>query len=198
MSHDVPKPWDLLIKSRDRFEDDLPVSRPKTEPDIALFLPGRYLILIEAKFTSRNGVYKRAPKPGRLVDLTLDQLIRIYQDPDLVTLDYEAANHRAEVHYQLWRNLIFAEYMARLDSPTTGWFHVNLVRAGFEEEACEAMLTLMRPGQQHRFEQITWEQLYELAEGDDSLSRLRRYMEQKTERLRPAFKIDRSSPAGSR
>ena len=34
-------------------------SRPLTEPDIGIILPGRYLILIEAKFTSPNTSYQR-------------------------------------------------------------------------------------------------------------------------------------------
>jgi hypothetical protein len=47
-------PWPLLVNARRRFEANLPVDRRLTEPDIALHLPGRYLILIEAKFTSPN------------------------------------------------------------------------------------------------------------------------------------------------
>jgi len=37
------RPWNLLIEARNRFESDLPVERPLTEPDISLHLPGKYL-----------------------------------------------------------------------------------------------------------------------------------------------------------
>ena len=59
---DLFQPWDLLIAARRRFEQNLPVDRPLTEPDIALHLPGRYLILIEAKFTSPNTFYTSGPR----------------------------------------------------------------------------------------------------------------------------------------
>ena len=101
---------------------------PLTEPDIALWLPGRYLILIEAKFTSPNTHYKRGPRSNSS-SLTLDELLEIYQSPELQTLDYVAAQRSNRVHYQLWRNMIFAEWMAKLDHPNTEAFHVNLVIA---------------------------------------------------------------------
>ena len=51
-SDDSFQPWNLLIAARERFESNLPIERPLTEPDIALYLPGKYLILIEAKLSS--------------------------------------------------------------------------------------------------------------------------------------------------
>lgn len=187
-SKDV-EPWDLLIAGRERFESDLPVNRPLTEPDIALFQPGEYLILIEAKFCSGNGVYERDQKT-KLLDLTLGQLITIYRDPALKILDYEEALKRDRIHYQLWRNLIFAEWMAQKDGPSTQAYHVNLVRQGYEEDVCDPMLTLMRPQYRDRFNQISWEEIHGMAnrhrpEADHLCS----YLEQKTERFRPAFKI---------
>ncbi|MFO0875755.1 MAG: hypothetical protein U0840_00010, partial [Gemmataceae bacterium] len=112
------QPWDLLIAARERFEKSLPVKRPATEPDIALHIPGKFVLLCEAKFTSPNPVYMRGPRKDAQ-SLTLDELVSIYRDPALVMLDdakVEAAN---PVAYQLFRNLRFAEYMAKLDSPTT-------------------------------------------------------------------------------
>jgi len=38
VSGDSFEPWDLLIAARKRFESNLPVVRPLTEPDIALLL----------------------------------------------------------------------------------------------------------------------------------------------------------------
>jgi hypothetical protein len=79
MKEEAVEPWDLLVAARERFESDLPVNRPLTEPDIALYQPGEYLVLIEAKFTSANGFYERDQKT-KLLDLTLGQLITIYRD----------------------------------------------------------------------------------------------------------------------
>jgi len=183
------EPWDLLIAGRERFESDLPVARPKTEPDIALFLPGKYLILIEAKFCSPNGVYERDTKT-KLLDLTLGQLIQIYHDDSLRFLDYDIARKRDRIHYQLWRNLIFAQFMAQQDGPSTQAFHINLVRQVHEDDSCEAMLTMMRPEYHDRFNRITWEDIYQLLiPHQPKVNRLCRYLSNKSERFQPAFQI---------
>src|SRR5438094_81658 len=39
ISDETFEPWDLLIAARKQFESNLPVVRPPTEPDIALYLP---------------------------------------------------------------------------------------------------------------------------------------------------------------
>ena len=90
LTDDALRPWDLLIAARNRFESALPVERPFTEPDIALWLPGRYLILIEAKFTSFNMYYERGLRKDAQ-SLTLDELLDIYHDPSLRILDHDAA-----------------------------------------------------------------------------------------------------------
>jgi len=95
-------PWDLLVAARQHFESNLPVERPLTEPDIALHLPGRYLILIEAKFTSPNTFYKPGPRKDRS-SLTFEELIRIYQDLNLKCLDVKKAESSSRIPYQLWR-----------------------------------------------------------------------------------------------
>lgn len=190
LGEDGVKPWDLLIQARERFESDLPVKRPKTEPDIALYSPGKYLVLIEAKFTSPNGIYQR-DRVTKLLDLTIDQLVNIYQDKSLKILNVSEARHRESIHYQLWRNMIFAEWMSACDGSTTKAYHANLVRAGFETQTCDEFLTLIHPQYQDRFEQITWEQIYGIAMRDRGLRRLCCYMEQKTAGLKAAFQINR-------
>jgi hypothetical protein len=106
------KPWELLIAARERFESNLPVERPLTEPDIALYLPRYYLILIEAKFTSPNPFYIDGPRRDGC-SLTKSELLEIYQDSALRMLDMEKARRAERVYYQLWRNMVFAEWMAR-------------------------------------------------------------------------------------
>lgn len=187
VSDDSFQPWDLLIRARERFESNLPVDRPLTEPDIALHLPGRYLILIEAKFTSPNSFYERGPRRDRS-SLTLEELLAIYSDRSLLILDHESAERAARVPYQLWRNMIFAEWMAQLDAPMTRAHHANLVREGYEEATTKEFRQLVRPEFQDRYRRITWEQIYGASIGPEYRS-LRRYFETKTAGLRPAFRV---------
>ena len=67
LTDDSLQPWDLLIAARQRFESHLPVKRPATEPDIALFQPSRFLILCEAKFCSENPVYVSRSPEGQAI-----------------------------------------------------------------------------------------------------------------------------------
>ena len=133
----------MLIAARERFETNLPVDRPLTEPDIALHLPGRYLVLIEAEFTSPNTFYERGDRKDEQ-SLTMDELLAIYQDPDLRLLDTEKAKCRDRVAYQLWRNTILAEWMAMRDSSATKAYHINLVREGYEEASAREFAELLR------------------------------------------------------
>ena len=184
---DGVQPWDLLIRARERFESDLPAGRPKTEPDIALFLPGRYVLLIEAKFTSANGVYLRDRKKNPL-DFTIDQFVNIYSARELRILDPDAARRGDTIRYQLWRNMLFSEFMAAAAGGDTGAYHANLVREGEEPDVCHEMLALIRPDYRDRFEQIGWEQLYGIAL-QHRLPRLCHYMATKTQGLKRAFHI---------
>ena len=185
--------WDLLIRGRKQFESCLPVDRPFTEPDIALFLPGRYLILIEAKFTSCNTFYERGPRRASS-SLTLEELLHLYAAPELQILDYAKAASVGRIYYQLWRNMTFAEWMAKQDHPATRAFHVNLVRRGQDEASASAFAELVQPDFRDRFQQWSWESLYELYRDTPALSRLRRYLETKTAGLRAAFNLPRGCP----
>jgi len=188
LSDDALRPWDLLIAARNRFESALPVQRPFTEPDIALWLPGRYLILIEAKFTSVNMYYERGLRKDTQ-SLTLDELLEIYHDPNLRILDHDTARKQSRVYYQLWRNTVFAEWMAREDHPATKAYHVNLVREGYEEASAAEFHGLVRPEFTDRFQRITWEQIYLMLANNGRLSRLCRYLETKTAGLVRAFNL---------
>src|SRR5262249_29681667 len=133
LTDDSLEPWDLLVAARRRFERKLPVKRPRTEPDIGLWLPSRYLILTEAKFTSPNTFYTDGERRDSQ-SLTRDELLNIYSDLSLRILDREAAARAERVYYQLWRNMVFAEWMAQADAPTTQAFLGNLTRWGQENE----------------------------------------------------------------
>jgi hypothetical protein len=179
-------PWDLLIQARDRFENNLPVERPKTEPDIALHLPGRYLILIEAKFTSPNTSYKPGPRRDEQ-SLTFDELLEIYHDDALAILNRQRASEVPRIYYQLWRNTVFAEWMSREDHPRTKAYHVNLVRSGDEHESAREFAGLVNDGYKDRFLRLTWEEIYARTRDGRRLTWMHRYLRTKTAGLRKAF-----------
>ena len=189
VSDNMFQPWDLLRRARERFETNLPLKRPLTEPDIALWLPGVYLILIEAKFISPNPVYTDGRRTNA-TSLTKQELLDIYQDRELSILDQDQARRRPRVHYQLWRNMVFAEWMARADAQTTRAYHANLTRRGHEAESCREFHGLVRPEFADRFAHVSWEELDALAAGTAELARLRKYLRTKTARLRQAFALN--------
>ena len=159
VSDDSFEPWDLLVAARDRFESNLPVDRPLTEPDIALHLPGKYLVLIEAKFTSPNGWYRQGVRQNDK-SLTLEELLDIYSGEEVRLLNTDLAQQCERIPYQLWRNTVFADWMALQDSPQTKPYHVNLVREGYEHESQQAFATLLNEPYGDRFRPATWEAIY--------------------------------------
>lgn len=185
----------MLLAAREKFEAKVPGGRPKTEPDVMLHLPGRYLVLIEAKFTSShpfccNGTEKR----GR--DMTARQLLSTYRDPDLVMLDHEVAARRDRIPHQLWRNTIFAEWMARHEGPATKAYHATLTGACCETDTATAFRTLLKRRFRGRFRQVTWEQVYGVAaKHRPDLDRLCTYLATKTAGLTKAFSVP--DPAGA-
>lgn len=183
---DSLEPWDLLIAARNRFESALPVDRPLTEPDIAFHLPGKYLVLIEAKFTSENHLYRRGPRRDDQ-SLTLEELLNIYQDPSLQVLDHAHARRCDAIHYQLWRNMVFAEWMSLQDSPQTEARLVSLVRKAGVTDDAQVFGALLADGKSSHFRQITWEDIATKVVQHPSL--LQRYLANKTARLRKAFSM---------
>lgn len=186
LSDDSFVPWPLLIQARERFESRLPVVRPFTEPDIALHLPGRYLILIEAKFTSVNPIYVDGPRKDA-TSLTKTELIDIYQDRQLDLLDIERARSATLSYYQLWRNFIFAGWMAL--GGGEGAYLGNLTCAGREAESCAAFAGLIRPANADRFRHFSWEDIFRCGAEDMELATMRRYLQTKTAHLARAFAL---------
>lgn len=182
-------PWDLLRQARIRFEANLPVNRPLTEPDITLHVPGKYLILIEAKFTSPNSFYEQGPRKDER-SLTLDELRQIYQDPSLRFLDTDKARTTNRIHYQFWRNIVFAEWMASQDSPSTQAFHVSLVRSRSEKQSAVEFKELMKDPFKDRFQRVTWEEIHAVAKRkDEKFERLCRYLKTKSANLVKSFDL---------
>jgi len=182
------RPWPLLIEARQEFESHLPVKRPYTEPDIALHLPGRYLLLIEAKLTSPNTFYERGPRKDDR-SLTFHELLNIYQFRGMKIADPRSAREAKRLPYQLWRNMVFAEWMAKADCSTTKAFHVNLVRHIAEYSIESEFRRSLCAGVADRFRRATWETIHSRIAHQPSLYQLREYLCQKTVGLQKAFLI---------
>lgn len=187
VSDDSFEPWDLLIAARERFESNLPVKRPLTEPDIALHLPGKYLVLIEAKFTSPNPFYERGPRKDAQ-SLTLDELLEIYWDDSLRILDNAKTCSADRVPYQLWRNTVFAEWMAVSDAPSTNAYHVNLTREKYEVESAAEFAGSMKREFATRFQRHSWEALWHYCNSDAATS-TKFYLQGKTAHLTQALNL---------
>ena len=162
MTNDSLVPWDLLIAARERFEPRLPVKRPKTEPDAALLLERAYLVLVEAKFNSPNTFYSDGPRKDKQ-SLTKNELLNIYSDLSLRYLDREQAIAAECVFYQLWRNVVFAEFMAQLAPKGTVAYFANLTKRGFENDSFGHFQNMMRPEFAGRISHISWEDLFTIA-----------------------------------
>lgn len=186
------RPWQLLIDARKQFESNLPVERPLTEPDIALHLPGRYVILIEAKFTSANTFYDRGDRKNAN-SLTAEELVSLYHFPQARITSRASASAAGRIPQQLWRNMVFAEYMACQDAPTTKAYHLNLVRLLAEQPIEAEFRPLLHEGFQDRFRRVTWEEVYVRAHFLKGLELLVKYLKEKTAGLRPAFHLPRAT-----
>jgi hypothetical protein len=123
--------------------------------------------------------------------LTKKELLDIYQDPNLKILDLAKARGSARVYNQLWRNMIFAEWMASLDGAQTQAHLVSLTRHGYEHQSCVEFAELIRPGLAGRFVHRTWEEIDDRwAARLPELARLHHYLVTKTAGLVPAFRFE--------
>ena len=179
--------WTLLEEARKIIESNLPVERPLTEPDIALHLPGKYLILIEAKFTSANTFYEKGPRKDAR-SLTQDELLAIYQFQESRSVNMKAAVGARRIPQQLWRNMVFAEKMAMQDSGSTKAYHINLVREEAEMGIEEEFRALLTQEYQPRFRRVTWEGLVHSTCNSSNQLDLRYYFHNKTAGLAAAFR----------
>jgi hypothetical protein len=187
LTDDSCLPWDLLEAARNRFERKLPVKRPLTEPDAALYLPGHYLILNEVKLTSPNPVYRNGPRKDSQ-SLTKHELLDIYSDLFCPMLQIEKARETETIAYQLWRNVQFASWMAHHAPPGTQGYFTNLTRRGYEYQSFRDFTELVSPEFLGRVTQIYWEDMFVLAGlAGGKLLHLQEYLLTKTVNLQPAF-----------
>ena len=78
--------------------------------------------------------------------------------------------------------------MARASNPDTLACVANLTRVGEDRESCVEFQGLMSLESAGRFNQLTWEHLYDRLAETPARSRLHKYLETKTASLIRAFK----------
>lgn len=156
-----------LKSARDFFEED--IRKFKTEPDIMLYVPGQLLVLVEAKFTSGNtnalksatdNVAGEKPKSRK-------GILERYELPPHLRDTLHAQLSSGRFYSQLYRNLVFAIYMA--DKLGVKWSFVNLVsKRQFDrqknkvefQDPTQFIRELLPEKSSGQFLFYNWEQLY--------------------------------------
>ena len=167
------------------------------EPDIMLLVPGRALVLVEAKFTSGNTIAAKSGDADGEKPRTRAGILHRYS-PALLpqpTLIGDAAE--GPFFTQLYRNLVFAVHMAA--EIGTEWAFGNLTskrQTGLRSSRTEYMdpkafvLSLLPPDMHDRFVQPTWEALEAaVIRPRNSLCDLAEYLRYKSAHCEAAFAI---------
>jgi len=181
-------PWSNLIDVRAKLETDAGIP---TEPDIILRVPEQAIVLIEAKFGSPNS--SLAKKKGRFGLVT--EFLKRYRckegAADPLNRGWISGQEDERILEQLCRNAIFAHWLASGDEQP---FVINLLRRAarddeqlFRQHLCENVV---------RFDVRTWEDIWSLsAIQKEQATILRRYLENKTLNLLPAFDLEPANVA---
>jgi hypothetical protein len=174
--------WERLLDVRKKLEDGLVIP---TEPDIILRIPGQAVVLIEAKFGSSNS--RLAGKKTRFG--SLEEFLKRYKCKDAATdplnRTWISEQEDTMILEQLCRNAIFAHWLASGDEQP---FIINLVTRKATNDERLFRQHLAENGVQFRV--YTWEEVCGLSvvHGEQA-SVLRRYLENKTLNLQPAFNL---------
>jgi hypothetical protein len=156
-----PAFFPALKSARDRFERG--IERFLTEPDIMLYVPGQVLVLIEAKFTQGNTVARSAEahdadgeKPK-----SREGILRRYAPSALPPGSLLDPPLSKPFYSQLYRNLVFAIYMA--NELKVRWRFVNLVserQFSKYEDPTPFIHAVLPEKSRPQFLFYSWERLY--------------------------------------
>jgi len=180
--NEEPRVWANLEEARLALKEG---ARWPTEPDIILRVPGRALVLAEAKFGSRNGTMLGNEERFGDVAEFLERYPCVEAKVDPLKRAWIAEQPPGQVLQQLVRNVIFAQ---RLAEEGESQFVVNLVRATEEREVGERLAAHLAADSPVCFRRCTWEGLFllPLLSREDAKP-LRHYLENKANRLAKAF-----------
>lgn len=188
-----------LIDVRKVLEHD--IKRFGTEPDIILVIPQKILICIEAKFGSKNPIAKGQKDSQGEKPKDKSNLIERYCVKNNI-IDtrgiFDFSNAPKLFYEQLFRNIVFAASMARLEG-NADWYVVNLrnqhvmnLKRGKPESMpiMRNMRSILKSKYKKRFTHLTWEDIYDQAvKGDYGLSNLAWYLKNKSLNCGRAFNI---------
>jgi hypothetical protein len=185
-----PRIFDALCTSRKVFESD--IARMHTEPDIMLYAPRKFLILVEAKFRSGNTIAKPGAKDSpREKPRTPTGILQRYSTRKLPPGSLLTPTKEIPLFSQLYRNLVFAIHMA--SQLNVQWGLVNLTSKLPPKEMSDLRTftdAVLAPDTRQRFVSYTWEQLFrDHVEGRDKLHELAAYLRHKSANCGRAFDI---------
>jgi len=176
MCRTVSKKWPRLAKARNMAE---PWGGQQTEPDCCIHVPGQAWLFVEAKFGS--------PTTTKKTDAARDAWLERYERTCPEVFDRDAVRKTPARMFpeQLLRNVALG---LKVRSQHERLIVVALVRNRDATSApviASGCLSLTEVEVLHR----TWESIYESLPARSELDGLRRYFEQKSYRLRPAFSV---------
>jgi hypothetical protein len=174
LKNNIFEPYQPLLEVRKMLEPGRKgPPKPPTEPDIMLIIPKKLVILIEAKFGSKNPTAEDETKQNRK-RRTAKELIADYCGKNTV-IDcneiFDFNNIPRLFYEQIFRNIVFAATMAKLEG-APAWYVVNLrnqhimnIRRGQPESMpiMRNIRSILQPKHKKRFIHMTWEQIYDVA-----------------------------------
>ena len=178
-----PHVWPRLLAIRHALEKGVGIP---TEPDIILRVPGKVIVLIEAKFGSGNGTMAgQEDRFGAVADF-LNRYPCMEGQADPLNRAWIEEQNPDQVLQQLVRNVIFAQWLAE-DGEIP--FVVNLVRDTEERNVAERMAFHLASNGPVKFLRATWENLLQLPfrSNKKTAAPLTHYFENKTNKLARAF-----------
>ena len=180
-------PFPPLVQSRTVFECG--IRRFWTEPDIVLYVPGRFIIVVEAKFTSGNPLASTGAGKDHIDQKprSIGGLLARYRPAALASTTLITESAGPPFYEQLYRNLVFAIHMA--EQLGVGWYLVNLVsKRQFAQNHSKNFVDpssfirgILPPEHHGRFRFANWEELYEKCIRDvPEFVSLKEYLTRKT------------------
>lgn len=187
--------WGNGIYGARRLEEELERTRHNleagmgipTEPDVMLRVPGRAVVLVEAKLGSPNGTLRGKNLRFGSTEAFLARYRAAEGRVDPLARQWIKQREAHEVLEQLCRNVVFAQHLAE---PGERPFVVNLVREHAERDIERRLAPHLASARPVQFRRATWEQIYNLpVVSSDGAAPLRNYLQNKTVNLAKAFNV---------
>ena len=163
----APEVLPALTHARERFERG--IAKFLTEPDIMLYVPGRMLVVIEAKFTSGNSIATNSAAKDLVGQKpkSCSGILNRYSIPPLLGHTVRTSPTSEPFYSLLYRNLVYAIFMAQelgvpwtlLSLVTRSRFGENHRDAGFRDPT-PFVRSVLPESSDGGFRLYSWEELY--------------------------------------